>query len=54
MLHYGAQVSEVTALWLQTMVVLTARDTVELHRNLRAADGSFAADHTSSSGAKVG
>lgn len=45
---------EATALWLQTMVVLTAGDTVELQGNFRAADGYFAADQTSFWGTKVG
>ena len=43
----GAYVSEAAALWLQTMVALTTGDTVELQGNFRAADGYFAADHTS-------
>jgi hypothetical protein len=46
----GAHVSEATALWLQTMVALTAGDTVELQGNFRAADGYFAADQTSFGG----
>ncbi len=50
----GAHVSEATALWLQTMVALSAGDTVELQGYFRAADGYFAADHTSFWGAKVG
>lgn len=50
----GAHVLEATALWLQTMVVLTAGDTVELQGNFRAADGYFAADQTSFWGTKVG
>ena len=50
----GAHVSEVTALWRQTMVLLSAGDTVELQGYFRAADGYFAADHTSVWGAKVG
>jgi hypothetical protein len=50
----GAHVSEATALWLQTMVPLTAGDTVELQGNFRAADGYFAADHTSFWGCKIG
>ena len=50
----GAHVSEATALWLQTMVPLTASDTVELQGNFRAADGYFAADQTSFWGAKIG
>jgi hypothetical protein len=48
----GAHVSEATALWLQTMVALTAGDTVELQGNFRAADGYFAADQTSFWGAR--
>ena len=50
----GAHVSEATALWLQTMVALTAGDTVELQGNFRAADGYVAADQTSFWGAKIG
>ena len=50
----GEHVSEATALWLQTMTTLTAGDTVELQGNFRAADGYFAADHTSFWGAKIG
>ena len=50
----GAHVSEATALWLQTMVPLTAGDTVELQGYFRAQDGYFAADHTSFWGCKVG
>jgi hypothetical protein len=50
----GAHVSEATALWLQTMVPLTAGDTVELQGNFRAADGYFAADQTSFWGCKIG
>jgi hypothetical protein len=50
----GAHVSEATALWLQTMVPLTAGDTIELQGNFRAADGYFAADQTSLWGAKIG
>ena len=50
----GDHVSEATALWLQTMVVLGAGDTVELQGTFRAADGYFAADHTSFWGCKVG
>ena len=50
----GAHVSEATALWLQTMVALTAGDTVELQGYFRAADGYFAANHTSFWGAKIG
>ncbi|PPB79401.1 uncharacterized protein DUF2793 [Albidovulum inexpectatum] len=43
-----------TALWLQTMVPLSAGDTVELQGYFRAADGYFAGDHTSFWGMKVG
>jgi hypothetical protein len=50
----GAHFSEATALWLQTMVSLTAGETVELQGNFRASDGYFAADHTSFWGAKIG
>ncbi|WP_233155131.1 hypothetical protein [Sedimentitalea arenosa] len=50
----GAHVSEATALWLQTMVPLTAGDTVELQGYFRVADGYFAADHTSFWGCKIG
>ena len=50
----GAHVSEATALWLQTMVPLSAGDTVELQGYFRVADGYFAADHTSFWGCKVG
>ena len=50
----GAHVSEATALWLQTMVPLTAGDTVELQGYFRAQDGYFAADHTSLWGCKIG
>jgi hypothetical protein len=50
----ATHVSEATALWLQTMVSLTAGDTVELQGYFRVADGYFAADHTSFWGAKIG
>lgn len=50
----GAHVSEATALWLHTMVALTAGDTVDLQGNFRAADGYFAANQTSLWGVKVG
>lgn len=50
----GTHVSEATALWLQTMVALSAGDTVELQGAFRVADGYFAALHTSFWGAKVG
>jgi len=50
----GTHLSEATALWLQTMVPLSAGDTVELQGTFRVADGYFAADRTSFWGAKVG
>ncbi|WP_425498241.1 C1q-like domain-containing protein, partial [Paracoccus amoyensis] len=50
----SAHVSEATALWLQTMVSLEAGDTVALQGTFRAADGYFAADHTTFWGAKIG
>ena len=50
----GAHVSEATALWLQTVASLSAGDTVELQGYFRAADGYFAANHTSFWGAKIG
>jgi hypothetical protein len=50
----GAHVSMFTALWLQTMVHLAQGDTVELQGTFRAADGYFAAGHTSFWGCKVG
>ena len=50
----GGHVSLATALWLQTMVPLTAGDTVELQGYFRAQDGFFAADHTSFWGCKIG
>jgi hypothetical protein len=50
----GAHVSGATALWLQTMAPLSAGDTVELQGYFRAADGYFAANHTSFWGAKIG
>lgn len=50
----GDHVSEATALWLQTMVALSAGDTVELQGTFRVADGYFVADHTSFWGAKIG
>ncbi len=50
----GAHLSEATALWLQTMVALEEGDTVELQGYFRAADGYFAAEHTSFWGAKIG
>lgn len=50
----GAHTSEATALWLQTMASLAQGDTVELQGTFRAADGYFAADHTSFWGVKAG
>ena len=50
----GAHISGATALWLQTMVPLTAGDTVELQGYFRVQDGYFAADDTSFWGAKIG
>lgn len=49
-----AHVTLATAIWMQTMVPLTAGDTVELQGYFRVADGYFAADHTSFWGCKVG
>jgi hypothetical protein len=48
----GSHVSEMTALWLQTLVDLDAGDTVELQGTFRAQDGYFAANHTTFWGAK--
>jgi hypothetical protein len=50
----ATHVSLATAIWLQTMVPLSAGDTVELQGYFRAQDGYFAADHTSFWGFKVG
>ena len=50
----SAHKSLATALWLQTMVPLSAGDTVELQGYFRAADGYFAADHTTFWGCKIG
>ena len=50
----SAHKSLATALWLQTMVALSAGDTVELQGFFSVADGYFAADHTSFWGAKIG
>jgi Protein of unknown function (DUF2793) len=50
----GGHVTLTTAIWLQTMVPLSAGDTVELQGYFRVADGYFAADHTSFWGCKVG
>jgi hypothetical protein len=50
----ATHVTLATAIWLQTMVPLTAGDTVELQGYFRVADGYFAADHTSFWGCKVG
>ncbi|WP_296644949.1 DUF2793 domain-containing protein [Roseinatronobacter sp.] len=46
--------SDATALWLQSMAVLEAGDTVELQGFFRAHDGYFAAEQTSFWGAKIG
>ena len=43
-----------TALWLQTLTPLAKNDTVELQGYYRAADGYFAANHTTFWGFKVG
>ncbi|WP_417607854.1 DUF2793 domain-containing protein [Primorskyibacter flagellatus] len=50
----ATHVSLATAIWLQTMVPLSASDTVELQGYFRAQDGYFAAEHTSFWGAKIG
>ncbi len=50
----GAHTTQLTALWLQTLVPLAQGDTVELRSTFRAADGYFAPDHTSFWGCKVG
>jgi len=50
----ATHVTLATAIWLQTMVPLTAGDTVELQGYFRVADGYFAADHTSFWGCKAG
>lgn len=50
----ATHVSLATAIWLQTMVPLSAGDTVELQGYFRAQDGYFAAEHTSFWGAKIG
>jgi len=50
----ATHVSLATAIWLQTMVPLSAGDTVELQGFFRAQDGYFAAEHTSFWGAKIG
>ena len=50
----ATHVSLATAIWLQTMVPLTAGDTVELQGYFRVADGYFAADQTSFWGCKIG
>ena len=50
----ATHVSLATAIWLQTMVPLSAGDTVELQGYFRVADGYFAADHTSFWGCKIG
>jgi hypothetical protein len=50
----ATHVSLATAIWLQTMVPLTAGDTVELQGYFRVTDGYFAADQTSFRGCKIG
>ncbi|SLN77016.1 DUF2793 domain-containing protein [Roseisalinus antarcticus] len=50
----ATHVSLATAIWLQTMVPLSAGDTVELQGYFRAQDGYFAANHTSFWGCKIG
>jgi hypothetical protein len=50
----GAHTTMLTALWLQTSVPLAQGDTVELQGAFRAADGYFAADHTTFWGCKPG
>jgi hypothetical protein len=50
----GTHVSEATLLALHTLTPLAAGDTVELQGYMRAADGYFAANHTSFWGWKVG
>lgn len=50
----GTHVSNATAIWLQTMVPLSAGDTVELQGYFRGVDGYFAADHTTFWGTKIG
>ena len=50
----ATHVSLATAIWLQTLVPLTAGDTVELQGYFRAQDGYFAAVHTSFWGCKIG
>ena len=51
---FATHVPLANAIWLQTMVPLTAGDTGELQGYFRVADGYFAADHTSFWGCKVG
>lgn len=50
----GAHASEAAAVWRQTIAPLAQGDMVELQGTFRAADGYFAAEHTSFWGAKVG
>ena len=50
----ATHVSLATTLTLQTVVALAPGDTVELQGYFRAADGYFAADHTTFWGAKIG
>ena len=51
---FATHVPLATAIWLQTMVPLTAGDTGELQRYFPVADGRFAADHGMFWGCKVG
>ena len=50
----GSHRSEQTVIWLQTMLPLSAGDTVELQGYFRAQDGYFAADATTFWGARIG
>jgi hypothetical protein len=50
----ATHVSLATVIWLHTMGLLTAGDTVDLQGYFRVADGYFAADQTSFWGAKIG
>lgn len=50
----SSHVSLATALWIQAATPLAKNDTVELQAGFRAADGYFAAEHTTFWGFKVG
>ncbi|MEC5293267.1 hypothetical protein VSX64_21795 [Aurantimonas sp. C2-6-R+9] len=50
----ATHVTLAAAIWLHTMAPLAQGDTVELQGTFRAADGYFAADHTSFWGCKIG